>query len=487
MQRLSRLSFLGVLTFILSSCGSQDTTENKDTTPPNIIIIAANDLGLSHIGTYGGTIATPHLDRLAQGGVKFTSAYAASPNSGPSRAALLTGRYPVRFGFEYENLPSSRAQSEGLGLDLDETTVASLLKGAGYSTHAVGVWQMGLLREHYPMLRGFDSFYGTRDGHTAELRPSSPHLIHAPSSDYPISPSRNRRNAIMTGMPPKQVFNDEELLTDGLASRAGEIIREEAAKTPDQSTPFFLYVGLNAPHTPLITIDKYYARFSHLDDHQERVYAAMVAATDDAVGHILDTLDAVGLAENTLIAFTSVSGCDPASGQCHCDTIKGTKGGLYEGGLKMPLLMRWPQQFEAGQVFDKQMSLMDIAATAVSVDGNGGRDGIFFDGVDLRPFLNGSSDQAPHKVLYWASRPMFGALEEQFKLIYDDSGQLPAMLFNLEKDPLESENLAARRLDKVLELRSRIDPWRPEISPAAWQPTSIEEVTMCESPMLVAR
>lgn len=480
MQGLSRLGLVALSTLFLWGC-SAEKEEVVEKTPPNVIYIVANDLGLSHIGAYGGGIPTPHIDSLAKDGVLFSSAYAASPNAGPSRAALLTGRYPSRFGFEYDNAPSARAQREGLGLNQDETTIAETLKGVGYRTAAVGVWQMGLLRQHYPMLRGFDSFYGLRTGHTASLRPSAETIIHAASTDYSIPPTRNRRNTVMKGLPPEQVFNDDILLTEDLADQAVKVIEEKAAKGS-----FFLYYGLNAPHTPLITTAKYYDRFAHIEDHQERVYAAMISAVDDAVGRVLDAIERSGQAENTLVVFTSVAGCDPASGQCGCTLAKGGKGSLFEGGVNMPLLMRWPGEFMAGQVYDKPMSLMDISATVVAVQNGRSRQGIFFDGVDLRPYLQDPS-RDPHKVLHWVNRPMFGALEAGYKLIYDDSGRLPPQLYNVDEDPQERQDLAPSRLDKILQLRARIDPFRTGLAQPSWQPNKIETVEICGTETLVTR
>ncbi|MGD8327268.1 MAG: sulfatase-like hydrolase/transferase [Sphingomonadales bacterium] len=481
MQGMGRFLIFTAFALLLSACGDEKGAQVAKAPPPNVIYIVANDLGLSHVSAYGGVVPTPNIDSLARDGVLFKSAYAASPNAAPSRAALMTGRYPVRFGFEYDNEPADRALRQGLGLSPDETTIAELLKGQGYKTAAVGIWQLGLLREHYPTLRGFDYFYGVRTGHTPALRPSAEDFIHAPSKDYPISPTRSRRNSVMEGMPPRQILNDDVLLSDDLANQAVRVIESHAAQTP-----FFLYYGLNAPHTPLITTSKYYDRFAHIENHQERVYAAMVSAVDDAVGRVLDALKRTGLDKNTLVVFTSVAGCDPASGQCGCTIAKGGKGSVFEGGVKMPLLMRWPLALPAGQVYDKPVSLMDVTATVVSVQKHRSAYGIFFDGVDLRPYLKDPARE-PHKVLYWVSRPIFAAMEDGYKLIYDDSGRLQAQLYNIEEDPLEREDLAGRRLEKVLQLRSRIDPWRSEISQPSWQPQSIDLVEMCGDETLVAR
>lgn len=480
MQGLSRLGLLALSTLILWGC-SAEKEEVAETPPPNVIYIVANDLGLSHISAYGGGISTPNIDSLARDGVLFRSAYAASPNSGPSRAALLTGRYPSRFGFEYDNEPSDRALREGLGLNQDETTIAEVLKGVGYRTHAIGVWQMGLLREQYPMLRGFDSFYGLRASHAPAIRPSSDKIIHAPSTDYPIPPTRNRRNTLMQGLPPAQVFKDDILLSDDLADQAVKVIESH-----DGNSPYFLYYGLNAPHTPLITTAKYYDRFPEIEDHQTRVYMAMIAAVDEAVGRVLDAVERSGQADNTLVVFTSVAGCDPASGQCGCTIAKGGKGSLYEGGVNMPLMMRWPSEFTPGQIYDKPMSLMDVTATVVAVQNGRSRQGIFFDGVDIRPYLKDPA-RDPHKVLYWVNRPMFGALEAGYKLIYDDSGRLPAQLYNVDEDPQERNDLAANRLDKILQLRARIDPFRTEIPQPSWQPNQVENVEICGVETLVTR
>lgn len=480
MRFLKTSAMLVLLSVVLSACGMGDEGAKRKEKPANVVLLVANDLSLTHIGAYGADVPTPNIDALAKRGVRFDRAYAASPLSGPSRAGLLSGVHPLRFGFEYDNEPASRAINESLGLPVTQKILPQYLRDAGYKSAAFGVWHMGYQKENYPVERGFDHFYGVLASHAPYLRPSAPGLVHAPTYDYNIAPARVRTNVVVTGSTPKQVLNDEKLLTDDLADEAAAYI---GLQSPDE--PFFLYLGFNAPHTPLVTTQKYYDRFAHIESRQQRVYLAMISALDDAVGKVVQALEARGLAKNTLIIFTSATGCDRLSGQCGCSVLKGAKDAFFEGGLRVPLIMRWDAALPQNEVFARTVSLTDIPATALSAAQVPGARTLFRDSIDLIPHMTGARSDEPHRVLYWAAQPMVAALEDGWKLILDDRAQLPPRLYNLKEDPLERDNLASSRLDKMLELKSRIDPWRTEILAPLWEPERFQTVEMCGEKTLI--
>lgn len=254
------------------------SAEDQEHDRPNIILILADDLGYADIGVHGcRDIPTPHVDSIAQSGIRCTNGYVSAPQCGPTRAGLLTGRYQQRFGHEYNSAP------ENANLVLTETTLAERLKQAGYVTGMVGKWHLGTDEDYHPLSRGFDEFFGFVGG-------ANPYLPRGNNGTVP---------RILRG---RMEAREKDYLTDAFGREAVAFIDRH------QDKPFFLYLPFNAPHGPLEATEKYLSRFEDIEDEKRRTYAAMVSAMDDAIGAVLDKLRSAGLEENTLVAFISDNG-----------------------------------------------------------------------------------------------------------------------------------------------------------------------------------
>lgn len=466
---------------------------------PNIIVILADDLGYSDVSSYeGGRFATPNIDRIGRSGVRFTDGYATAPVCAPSRAGLMTGRYQERFGFEYNGGPAQRDATQGLGLAVGEATLADLLKADGYHTGLIGKWHLGSQEQFYPTHRGFDEFVGFLPGETSYIDPSEPgvHVAYGPLGDEASKRSatarsadpdadlgggrrakriadtfrRGRLNQIVEGGDRRIVHNEKEYLTDYFGGRAVDFIRRRSAS----GEPYFLYLAFNAPHSPHMATAKYYDRFAYIKDHQLRVYAAMIAALDDAVGGVLDAVDASGAASRTLIVFASDNGCAAYwPGLCPCAPLRGGKLSYYEGGIRVPFLMRWPGHIPAGLVYREPVSLLDVLPTSVAAAGAALPKDRTYDGVNLLPYLTGEKRNAPHDMLAWRRLPLYAIRQGDWKLwesANDRSGQYGdyKLLFDLGKDLDETTDLSDRYPQKVTELESSLHEWAKMMADPAW-------------------
>jgi len=475
---------------------------------PNIIMILADDLGYADLSAYHvGRFHTRNIDRIGLQGVRFTDAYATAPVCGPSRAGLMTGRYPGRAGFEYNNGPARRELEQGLGLAVGETTLAQLLKDAGYHTAMIGKWHLGSQDAFYPTNRGFDEFVGFLPGQTSYIDPTAPgvHLSYGPLGDGELvaryksaaSDSEHRRaarvaasfqrgplNQIIEGPSRQVVHNEGEYLTDYFGSRAATLITQQA----HAQQPYFLYLAFNAPHSPHMVTAKYYDRFPEIKDHQLRVYAAMIAALDDAVGQVLDALDASGQASNTLIYFASDNGCAAYwPGLCSCTPLRGSKLSHYEGGVRVPFMMRWPGHLKAGLVYRAVVSLMDVLPTSVAAAGGRLPADRIYDGVDILPYVRGTQPGMPHDMLAWRRLPLFSIRVGVWKLwesVDDRTGKYGQykLLFNLKDDLNETTNLASRHPEKVKELEGRLQQWVKSLSDPKWPSRPPHSFSVCGTP-----
>ncbi|MFZ5609513.1 MAG: sulfatase [Pseudomonadota bacterium] len=473
MMRKGLMGLSVMLALAVAGCG-EEAAKRQSEGPANIVLIVANDLSPAQISPYGGAIPTPNLDRLASEGVLFTKAYAAAPYSGPSRAGLLTGRHPAQFGYQYDNGPGMRDAQEGLGLPVDEPIVAEELAAAGYATGGFGVWHLGGLSRFHPLARGFDSYFGVLTGYTPYLRPSSEGFVFAPTPGIPIPPARGLIETFVVKNVDADDIRDDEFFTDTLARKADAFIRAKAAA----GEKFFLYLPFNAPHTPLTAPRRWHDKFADIDDEKARVYAALVATMDEAVGRVLAALDEAKVARNTLVIFTSATGCDGETGLCSCTASKGGKGSVFEGGLNMPLILRWPAQAPQGERYDGLVSLMDVAPTIRAAAGLPAVPSTLDSGRDLMPYLTVDARGAPHRELFWAAPPVAAVLSEDWKLIHD-AGTAQTLLYDLRSDPAEAFNLAATRQDRLLDLRAILDPRVTSLPAALWPPRRLETREIC--------
>ena len=427
------------------------------TRPPNVLIIVADDMGYADIGVHGSRdIPTPNIDSLAAGGTRFTNAYVSGPYCSPTRAGLMTGRYPQRFGHEF-NMGVGPLQRDH-GLPLSERTLADRLKAAGYRTALFGKWHLGSAERFHPMSRGFDEFFGFLGGAHSYLDPMS-------GGPDPLLDGRN---------PVQQTA----YLTDALADRAADFIRRNAAR------PFFLYLAFNAVHTPMHATDKYLARFSHIADGQRRTYAAMLSAMDDGIGRTIAALRAANLEENTLIIFFSDNGGPTMEGTTvngsRNTPLKGSKRQTWEGGIRVPFIIRWKGHLPERKTEARPIIQLDVLPTVMSAAGVPPQRDWHLDGVNLLPFLTSSDAGTPHEALYWRLGDHMAIRMGDWKLVKTHEGPLGndpsvlsdlsgAELYNLAEDIGEARNLAASRPDKVRELSEAWQRWNRQLAQPLWR------------------
>ncbi|MBI4579863.1 MAG: sulfatase-like hydrolase/transferase, partial [Planctomycetes bacterium] len=342
--RLNGFRRLGIAEVLLglTICGPALAAEPAGARP-NIVLIVADDLGYADLGCQGAKdIATPSIDSLAAGGVRFTNGYVSCPVCSPTRAGLLTGRYQQRFGHEFNPGPPARAEPH-FGLPLTEKTIADDLKTAGYVTGMVGKWHLGYQPKFHPTKRGFDEFFGFPGG----------------AHSY-VDAKADPANLIYRGTTP---VDEKEYLTDAFAREAAAFVARHAKER------FFLYLPFNAVHSPLQAPDKYKERFASINDPKRQTMAAMLSAMDDAVGAVLKELRDRGIFENTLIFFISDNG-GPTPGNASRNTpLSGFKAQVWEGGIRVPYLIQWPGRVPAGRVYEQPVIALDILPTAVAAAG----------------------------------------------------------------------------------------------------------------------
>lgn len=426
---------------------------------PNIVLIVADDLGWADLGCYGsGFHQTPHLDKMAAEGVRFTHAYAACPVCSPTRAALLTGQYPQRFQLTdwlpgRADQPAQRLRRPAIRqeLPLEAVTLAEILKGAGYATGHIGKWHLGGAG-FGPLEQGFQTNIGGDQTGT-------PLSYFAPFE-------RNGRR-----MPGLEQAPAGEYLTDRYAAEAEKFLEQHRER------PFFLYLPHNAVHTPLKAQEELIARFRPAAEklgvgtQRNPVYAAMLASLDAAVGRVLKKLDELQLADNTVILFTSDNGGlatlegMPAPATIN-SPLRDGKGYLYEGGIRVPLLVRWPGKIQPA-VNATAVSSIDLLPTITEFCLGKPPAGV--DGVSLVPLLRQTGELAARD-LFWhyphyanqGSRPGAAIRSGQFKLIeYYETGRRE--LFNVVQDVGESRNLAADQPALVEELAQKLEAWRQQV------------------------
>ncbi|MCM8732494.1 sulfatase-like hydrolase/transferase [Hephaestia sp. GCM10023244] len=467
------------------SSGSRADVAAASRARPNIIVIVADDLGYADISAYGvERIKTPNIDRIGNEGVKFTDGYASAPVCAPSRAGLQTGRYQQRFGFEFNNGPGRRDAQQNLGLDPKEITIAQALKGVGYHTGIVGKWHLGSNADYYPTNRGYDEFVGILTGATSYIDPDVPGVeIYHPRGDASINGAglmrRSEFNQVFEGAEKRIVHNEKEYLTDYFGRRAVDYI-DRNAKAAD---PYFLYLAFNAPHDPFMVTKKYYDRFPQIADRQMRIYAAMISALDDQVGQVLDAVERSGEADDTMVVFLSDNGCAAYfPGLCACEPLRGGKLTHYEGGVRVPYMIRWPRAMAGGQVYREPVTALDIFPTAMAAGGAALANDRTYDGVDLLPFLTGEKQGTPHDALMWRRAPMVSIRKGDWKLWKHLDGDF-TLLFNLRDDPNEQTNLAERHPDKLRELEQGIEQWSKDLQDPKWPTKTMIEYDVCGTPL----
>jgi arylsulfatase A-like enzyme len=457
---------------------AKSASASKTATPPNVIVILADDMGYADISAYGAKrISTPNIDRIGLQGVRFTDGYASAPVCGPSRAGIQTGRYQDRFGYEYNNGPPKRDVEQNLGLPPDEMTMGEALRRQGYHTALIGKWHLGSNDAYYPTNRGYQEFVGFLTGDTAYMRLGAPGLHYAPTGDVAL-PTRTPESQIVEGAGRTVVHNEDEYLTEYFGRRAVEYVTRAARS----DRPYFLMLTPNAAHTPLMATQKYYDRFPQIADDRMRTYAAMISALDDMVGEVLDAVDASGEADNTIVFFLTDNGCAAyIPGICSCEPLRGGKLSHYEGGVRVPMMVRWPAKLKPGQVNREVVSSLDIFPTVLAAAGGTLPKDRIYDGVDLTPYLTGDKAGPPHDLLAWRRRPMASIRVGDWKLWKSLDGKF-TLLFNLKDDLNERTNLAESRPDKLRELEAAYDQWAKDLQDPRWPSRPPRDFDVCGTP-----
>ncbi|MDZ4693348.1 sulfatase-like hydrolase/transferase [Terricaulis sp.] len=446
---------------LLSACVSASSTPTAHSAdaPPNIILIIADDLGYGDLAVYGGErIQTPHIDALAADGVRFTNGYVTAAVCAPSRAALLSGRYQQRFGYEFNPV---RRDLEGIGIPADVRILPEYLRERGYRTALVGKWHLGRTRETHPMSHGFDEFVGLSPGATGYLvEPGEGDewlpdpLPGSPEGFWPMRLERGYEREERTG----------GYLTDILTDEAVGFIGR------NRDRPFFLTLAYNAPHTPLQASAPYVQRYAHIEDPSARLYAAMVSAMDDGVGRVMAALREQGLSERTLVIFISDNGCVAyiGAGVCSNAPLRGSKATYLEGGVRVPMIASWPGHLPRGRVHEEPVVSLDWTATILAAAG-AETGGAPLDGVNLLPLIE--APQPSSDVIVWRTSPNYAVREGDWKLIVaeraDGAGMI-TYLFNLEADPQERVNRAAEHPEIVQQLQRRYEAWSAQMRPPSF-------------------
>ncbi len=459
-QMKTTLKFVG-----LSLLLSVFTLTARSAEQPNIIVIMADDLGYADLGSYGcKDIPTPHLDKLALEGVRFTSGYVTWPMCGPSRTGFLTGKNQSTFGY-YQNVSAPFDTRQGLP-KMD--TIASLLKEQGYVTGGVGKWHMGTADDQHPNALGFDDWFGFLGGGLMYFP-----LDH-PSYKGRFTPIKRPLNMKYMQHTLPVVHNREPVEWDQYLTReltdAGIRFLER-----NQNDPFFLFMSYNAPHLDLEAPEETIAKFPAekmtkipgVTPEARSVYGAMVYEMDEGIGELLAKLDELGLTENTVVWFLSDNGGMRKTSDNR--PLRGTKGNPYEGGIRVPMFVKWPGKVPAETVLDAPVTSLDIGATSLVMAG-GDPEAAGFHGKDIRNFITRQTDEDPHDVLFWhtakAKVPQGVIREGDFKLMISKKG---LELYNLSEDLGETTNLAEIYPEKVASMKSRWMEWHEGNADPLWQ------------------
>ncbi len=405
---------------------------------PNIVYVVADDLGWKDVGFHGSDIRTPSLDQLAAGGTRLEE-FIVQPMCTPTRAALLTGRYPLRYGLQTVVIPSA-----GLyGLPTDEWLLPQALKAAGYRTAIVGKWHLGHAdRKFWPRQRGFDYQYGPLLGEI----------------DYFTKEAHGRRDWFRDDVP----VADEGYVTSLLGADAVRLI-----ETHDPKTPLFLYLAFTAPHAPYQAPETDLESYATIRDPARRAYAAMITAMDREIGRVVDALDRRGMRGNTLIVFHSDNGgprsarmtgeVDTSGSPIPCDNgpYRDGKGSLYEGGTRVVAIANWPGHVPAGVVVDEAIHVVDMYPTLVGLAGGTTKRAKPLDGVDVWTTI-ADGRPSPRTEIVYNVEPMRAAIQQDgWKLVWRATLPARTELFDMTADPGEQRNLAAVHPDRVAALQQR--------------------------------
>jgi arylsulfatase A-like enzyme len=432
---------IALLLFAASLCvGTWTNAAEK----PNVIVFLSDDVGWGEYGFQGGKdVPTPNIDSIAKAGVRFTNGYVAATYCSPCRAGLLTGKYPTRFGHEF-NGGGPNGKNDQFGLSVKEVTFADRMREQKYATACIGKWHLGGGPKFIATARGFDEFYGTV-ANTPFFNP--PNFIDTRKSTE-IAP----------------VKDESFYTTDAYADRAVDWIGKQ------KGNPFFLYLAFNAQHAPLQAPKKYLDRFPNIKNNKRQIFAAMMSSMDDAVGRVLDKVREQGQEENTLVFFLSDNGGPTAQTTSSNGPLRGFKSTTSEGGTRVPFCAMWKGKIPAGVTFDFPIQNLDIMPTAIAAAGGKLDPEWSLDGVDLMPYLKGENKSRPHESLYWRFGEQWAIRKGDMKLVASRIDGNKPRLIDLSKDLAEANDLSAQMPDKVKELEADWKAWSSQQAKPTWLP-----------------
>lgn len=422
---------------------------------PNLLLIIADDMGYGDLGCYGSLqVETPHLDALAEAGVRCTDGYVASSVCAPSRAGLMTGRSGSRFGFEHNLSAPAHVAPEFAGIPLDEPLLSDRLQDLGYRTGLVGKWHLGeSVPEHHPLARGFDAFFGMLHGS---------HPYWPTEGKHRLTRGREKAGAVRA-----------PYLTDWFTLEALDFVRGKGAmgEGAEPGQPWFLVLSYNTPHGPMQAKPEDEERYVHIHDETRRTYCAMQHCMDQGIGRLVDDLKARGELSNTLIVFLSDNGGSVEVSHAVNAPLRGTKGTFLEGGIRVPFIAHWPARLEP-KVYRSPVSALDVLATFVAAAGGkppaagvrlerAGRKKNtrpIYDSVNLLPYWSGEAEGEPHEALFWRMALRGSAMRTgDWKLVRPNSQS--AQLYDLSRDVGEMKDLSQEHPEVLEGLIADLNAW----------------------------
>ncbi len=492
--------------------GPETAAQPPSERPPNIVLILADDMGWNDVSTNGGgagngTVTTPNIDSLAREGVNFTRGYSGNATCAPSRAAILSGRYGTRFGFEFTPTPALMAPLmflvrsadptprrtpipnpdfepvawEDMGMPASEITLAETLEQAGYHSVHIGKWHVGESNGMAAHDQGFDESLLMQG--VLFLPEDHPDAVNSKQAFDPIDRFLWTMGGYAVRYNGGPAFEPEGHVTDYYTDQAVKVIEA------NRNRPFFLYLAHWAIHSPLQSTRADYDAYPGIESHTERTYAGMIRGLDRSVGRVLAALREHGLEDNTLVIFTSDNG---GAGYLGLPSVnqpyRGWKITFFEGGVHVPFAMRWPARIEPGRTYREPVHHFDIYATAAAAAGAPMPEDRKLDGVDLLPWVGGAAPGVPHETLFWTQDHYRVVLHRGWKLQRNGPNDEFLWLFDLNQDPTERNDLAGQRPDKVRELDALLAAHLAEQVPPRWSsrgsvPVSVDKhLNQPESP-----
>ncbi len=465
---------LTILILLIFGCSNTKSTELKSSTKttaarPNIIVILCDDLGYADVGFNGSKdIITPHLDQLATNGMVCSAGYVPHPFCGPSRAGLMTGRYPHTFGSQF-NLMMNSGELIGEGIPLGEKFMSKNLQEAGYHTGIVGKWHLGAVPDYHPLKRGFDDFYGFLGGghkyFPHQYQPLYQAQVEAGSkliNDYLKPLEHNHREV-----------KETEYITDALSREAVRFVNDAAKNKKD---PFFLYLAYNAPHSPLEAKEEDLAKFKDIKNKKRRTYAAMVYAVDRGVGRLVKALKANNNLENTLIVFFSDNGGKIALGANNFPLKEG-KGSTNEGGFRVPMLFHYPKDIPAGSQYNHPVSALDFYPTFAHLAEAVIPKEKQLDGKNIwQDLISGNNSHQGEMIYALRHREGYsdvGARKDDWKVL--KTKQKPWRLYHIKDDIGEQHDLSKQHPERVRQMVSEVAAWsKTHTEPRWFDPVELE-------------